>query len=131
MVRFNSGFYRSNPILAVPLPYRYYTLEKSFCRYEAAEVLLSFAMAISTASSCSRHQLFPYRNNERNDRGYTHQHKQQARKALKRDHSQLFLPVKLSLERLETIPTDSLRTALEALSKDHRVSEGNRLRDGY
>jgi hypothetical protein len=53
MVHFDSGFYRRNPDPTVLLPYRYYTLENSVCRYETAEVLLSFAMAIFTASSCS------------------------------------------------------------------------------
>lgn len=38
---------------AIPLPlcHSINTLEKSVCRYEAAELLLSLAMAISTASS--------------------------------------------------------------------------------
>jgi hypothetical protein len=51
-------------------------------------------------------------------RGYQAQHKEAARWALKRDHSQLFLPVKLSLKKLEVISPGRLSSALDNLSKE-------------
>ncbi|CAI7650228.1 unnamed protein product [Penicillium manginii] len=50
-------------------------------------------------------------------RGYQPEHKAAASQTLKRDHSQLFLPVKLSMKKLENIPPGQLSRALEDLSK--------------